>query len=113
MVYQLKSAVEDGLLEVLDDELLLEMRHFSLVDLDVTERPENITRHFDLLTACAIAWKMKDYARVAKTKHPYQQPAYEPVSAYETPNINPSIGEQRRFAIDDPQNPLRVLREDF
>lgn len=63
MLYQLKSAVENGHLAVNDENLLEEMMRYNQDDLsDLTNDPERITRHFDLLIACAIAWAMRQYA---------------------------------------------------
>lgn len=68
MMSSLKLAVEDGLLELNDPDLKAEAKLYTRNDL--IDRPEDIrltTRHFDLLTACAIAWQMKDHA-VAKRR---------------------------------------------
>lgn len=78
MLFALKKAVEDGLLELSDPELIAEARSYSRDDL--MDRDDDVrltTRHFDLLIACAIAYQMKDYAEVAKETETYQQPAYE------------------------------------
>ena len=79
MLSELKSAVEDGLLELSDPDLIAELRSYSRDDL--MDRDEDVrltTRHFDLLIACAIAWQMRKYATKAIDKGAtYTQPAYE------------------------------------
>lgn len=63
MFNDLASAVENGWLELNDEDLIREARSYTrndVMDGDVDVRLA--TRHFDLLTSCAIAWAMKDYA---------------------------------------------------
>lgn len=63
MFMALRKAVDDGLLELSDENLIQEAMSYSRDDLmDKDIDPRLTTRHFDLLTACAIAWQMKDYA---------------------------------------------------
>lgn len=74
MFFALKKAVEDGLLLLSDPDLIAEAKSYSRDDLmDKEIDPRLTTRHFDLLTACAIAWQMKDYAEVAKIPEIPQQ----------------------------------------
>jgi len=81
IIFQLKSAVEDGELEILDVDLLNEMKHYAKRDLRLLKAEGGMTRHFDKLMACAIAWEMRNYALLAKEKgEEYSQPAYEPSS---------------------------------
>lgn len=64
MLSALRTAVEDGLLDLVDPELIKEAKGYSrneLIDRDPDARMT--TRHFDLLIACAIAWQMKDHSR--------------------------------------------------
>lgn len=71
MLFGLKKAVEDGLLELVDEDLIAEAKSYSRDDLlDREIDPRLTTRHFDLLIAAAIAWQMKDYAE-AKTSAKY------------------------------------------
>lgn len=71
----LKSAVEDGELEILDAALLDEAYHFRLLDLHALHMEEGMTRHFDKLTACAIAWEMRKWAKLPKDgDSKYQNP---------------------------------------
>jgi hypothetical protein len=76
---ELKTAVEDGLLELSDPALISEVRGYGRDDL--MDRDEDVrltTRHFDLLIACAIAWQMRKWSVVAKPKTGgYQQPDYQ------------------------------------
>lgn len=69
MFNDLSNAIADGLLDLNDEDLIREARSYSrndLMDRDVDVRL--VTRHFDLLTACAIAWQMKDYAIRSSSK---------------------------------------------
>ena len=79
MMTELKTAVEDGLLELSDPDLINELRSYSRDDL--MDRDEDVrltTRHFDLLIACAIAWQMRKWSVINKPKTGgYQQPAYQ------------------------------------
>ena len=60
-IYKLKTAVENGELEIYDLELLNELRHYQIRDLRTRRKVEGMTRHFDKLMACAIAWQMRDF----------------------------------------------------
>jgi anti-sigma28 factor (negative regulator of flagellin synthesis) len=63
MIFDLKKAIEDGHLELTDEELIDELRSFTRDDLmDKTVDPRLTTRHFDLLIACAVAWQMRRHA---------------------------------------------------
>ena len=69
MFSDLREAVESGLLELNDIDLINEAKGYSRNDiLDHVADVRLVTRHFDLLTACSIAWQMKDEARPAKPK---------------------------------------------
>jgi hypothetical protein len=61
-IYELKSAVEDGMLEIYDQDLLEEMSHYQIRDLKTSVKKPGMTRHFDKLIACAIAWQLRDDA---------------------------------------------------
>lgn len=77
-LFDLKKAVEDGFLELSDENLINEMRSFTRDDLmDKDVDPRLVTRHFDLLMACAIGWQMKNHAIVKQETTTYQQPSYE------------------------------------
>lgn len=79
MLFELKKAVEDGLIQLSDEDLIAELRSYSRDDL--MDRDEDVrltTRHFDLLIACAIALQMRNYAVVKKdVSTGYQQPEYQ------------------------------------
>jgi len=60
-IYELKSAVEEGQLEVPDTDLIEECKHYQIRDLKSIKKP-GMTRHFDKLVALAIAWQLKDKA---------------------------------------------------
>jgi len=69
MFYALAKAVEDGLLILNDPKLIAEAKSYTRDDvMDKDIDPRLTTRHFDLLTACAIAWQMKDFAEAPKEK---------------------------------------------
>lgn len=75
MFFALKKAVEDGLLLLSDPDLIAEAKSYSRDDLmDKEIDPRLSTRHFDLLTSCAIAWQMKDFAEVVKPKEVFSVP---------------------------------------
>lgn len=66
MMADLRKAIQDGLLELNDQELIREAKNYTRNDLiDRDPDPRLATRHFDLLTACAIAWQMKNEAEAA------------------------------------------------
>ncbi len=92
MMFGLSKAVEDRLLELNDPDLIDEARSYSRNDLmDRAADPRLTTRHFDLLTAAAIAWQMKDYAQ--KKEEPTHQAPYEPASEFD---IQPPDGFRSR-----------------
>jgi hypothetical protein len=65
----LKEAIESGLLELNDENLIEEAKGYTKNDvIDKEPDPRMTTRHFDLWRACAIAWQMKDWARKKKQK---------------------------------------------
>lgn len=63
MMAALFKAIEDGLIDLSDKDLIQEAKSYTRNDLlEYVNDPRLTTRHFDLLIACAIAWQMKDYA---------------------------------------------------
>ena len=85
MLAELKSAVEDGLLELSDPDLIAELRSYTRDDLmDKDEDVRLTTRHHDLLIAAAIAWQMRKYA--VKGKNPDKE-VYKQPDNYELPTI--------------------------
>jgi len=81
ILFDLKTAIEDGLLIINDIRILMECRSFTFSDADALGKNHqgHFTNHFDLLMATAIAWAMRKHAREHKpaTKG-YEQGAYEP-----------------------------------
>jgi len=83
MLYALSKAISDGLLELNDKDLIQECKSYSRNDLmDKEEDPRLVTRHFDLLMACAIAWQMKDFAEVKEIEEDYSKFNYEDEQLY-------------------------------
>jgi hypothetical protein len=67
MYSSFREAIESGLIELNDPDLIAEAKSYSRNDvMDKEEDPRLTTRHFDLLTAACIAWQMKDHARPRK-----------------------------------------------
>ncbi len=74
MLLSFSKAVEDGLIDLNDPDLVAECKSYTRNDLiDNVKDSRLTTRHFDLLIAACIAWQMKDHARVIK---PIQRPSY-------------------------------------
>lgn len=63
---QLKSAVEDGSLEIMDIDLLMEMYHYTKAHLRMRKKEDGMTRHFDLLMAACLAWEGRNFATLSK-----------------------------------------------
>lgn len=67
MIFSLKKAVEDGLIELNDERLIMECKSHTRNDLMDREVDARLTtRHFDLFTGCCISWQMKDHATIAE-----------------------------------------------
>lgn len=65
MLDALRNAINDGLIRIYDKKLLEELKGYTRNDLiEKVNDPRDTTRHFDLVIALAIAWQMKDHARV-------------------------------------------------
>lgn len=91
MFSAMKEAIEDGLIELNDADLIAEFKSYTRNDL-IDNAPDirdvnNPTRHFDLLTACCIAWQMKDHAR-AKVSGQKVEKIWRTKS---TPKKNPAL----------------------
>ncbi len=75
MMADFRKAVNDGLIDLNDEDLIKEARAYTRNDLiDRQPDPRDVTistRHFDLLTAGAIAWQMKDHAEASDEYNPY------------------------------------------
>lgn len=66
MMFDLSEAIEENLIRIYDRGILLEAKTFNKEDSMSTTVTETTTRHFDLLTACAIAWQMRIYSTRGK-----------------------------------------------
>lgn len=90
MMADYKKAVNDGLVALNDVDLIKEAKAYTRNDLiDRQPDPRDVTistRHFDLLTAAAISWQMKDYAEATEEASPY----IEIGATKEDLSINPS-----------------------
>lgn len=79
---QLKGAVEDGELEILDEDTLNEMYHMTKKHARTVEAEPGMTRHFDRVVAVALAWEGRKWAALSTSanKDIYKAPKRE---AYE------------------------------
>ena len=67
MLSSLREAIESGLIELNDEDLIAEAKSYSRNDvMDKEIDPRLSTRHFDILIACCIAFMMKEHSRPAK-----------------------------------------------
>jgi len=83
MLSSLREAIDAGLIELNDPDLINDCKGFTRNDL--IDRPTDIrltTRHFDFVTALAIAWQMKDHCRPQRKMEEYREPEKD---------INPAI----------------------
>lgn len=80
MIFALVKAVNDGLIDLSDADLIQECKSYTRNDLIDTEKdPRLTTRHFDLLIAAAIAWQMNPFAEVSKPKFDDFVDDYQPM----------------------------------
>lgn len=75
MMADYRKAVNDGLVALNDLDLIKEAKAYTRNDL-IDRQPDprdvtTVTRHFDLLTAAAISWQMKDLAEATEERSPY------------------------------------------
>lgn len=69
MLSALNKAIEDGLIDLSDADLIAECKAYTRNDLIDSDPDIRLTtRHFDLVMALAIAWMMKDHAKPAPKK---------------------------------------------
>lgn len=67
MLSSLREAIESGLIELNDEDLINEAKSYTRNDLIDSEVDIRLTtRHFDLLIACCIAYQMRDHTRPAR-----------------------------------------------
>lgn len=82
LLFDLKEAIEDGVLKIYSKRVLLELRAYDKRHLNELKSDEDTTKHYDLLTALAIAWEMRKHIAKFKkddeTLH-YQQPDVKPI----------------------------------
>jgi|JI8StandDraft_1071087.scaffolds.fasta_scaffold00207_14 hypothetical protein len=69
MLSDLSKAIETGLIALNDPDLIKEARAYTRNDMmDKEIDPRLATKHYDLLTACAIGWQMRGFATKAEEK---------------------------------------------
>jgi len=71
MFFELSEAINDKLLKVISKKLLVELRTYDQEDVSKTRFDPDQTKHWDLLTACAIVWQMR--GEIVQTYIPDQQ----------------------------------------
>ena len=89
-----KEGFESGELEILDVDLLKEMRLFTKAGARNMGggRQKGVTRHYDKLRAAALAWEARKWSEPNMVEA-YQQPAYEGSSEFEaSPTQNKDDG---------------------
>ena len=65
MLADLSKAIEDGLLDLNDPDLISEVRSYTRNDLMDREVDARLTtRHFDMLMACCIAWTVRNNVKI-------------------------------------------------
>ena len=65
----MREAIESGLIALNDEDLINEFKSYTRNDLiDGSVDIRLTTRHFDLLTACCIAWQMRHHSRKVQEK---------------------------------------------
>lgn len=62
MLYDLKKAVDEELINIPDDMLKREMQGYDAKELDVTKFDDEKENHWDRVMAAAIGWQMRSYA---------------------------------------------------
>jgi hypothetical protein len=82
MLGSLREAIDSGLIELNDIDLINELKGYTRNDL--IDSPSDVrltTRHFDLLIACAICWMMKDQSKkvTASSKIYYKRPQHSSI----------------------------------
>jgi hypothetical protein len=79
VIFDLVKACNDGLLQLSNEAIIAECKSYTRNDIMEKEiDPRLTTRHFDLLMAAAIAWKMRNYAET-KQEIDYSQIEYQPI----------------------------------
>lgn len=79
VIFDLVKACNDGLLDLSDSAIIRECMSYTRNDIMNKEvDPRLTTRHFDLLMATAIAWKMRNHAESAELDIDYDELEYHP-----------------------------------
>jgi len=90
MLNDLASAIEEGVLDLNDPDIIAEVKNYTRDDLmDKEEDPRLTTRHFDLLIACAIAWQLNSFVKKPNVEEPFDPMLERLMSQDKTPN-NPA-----------------------
>jgi len=90
MLNDLASAIEEGVLDLNDPDIIAEVKNYTRDDLmDKEEDPRLTTRHFDLLIACAIAWQLNSFVEKPNVEEPFDPMLERLMSQDKTPN-NPA-----------------------
>ncbi len=106
MLFSFAKAVEDGLIELNDLNLINECKSYTRDDLmDREIDPRLTTRHFDILIAACIAWQMKDSAK-PKDKEDKWTPPIEETREFEGQFIPNATPEEMKLYAKDMVQPL-------
>lgn len=90
MLSDLSQAIEKGIIELNDPDLIAEVRSYTVGDLmDKDIDPRLATRHFDLLVALAIAFQMNEFIKKPETPNDFDYWEYRR-SLIKQPNKNPA-----------------------
>lgn len=69
ILFAFAKAIEDGQVELNDENLIAECKAYTRNDLIETEKdPRLTTRHFDLMMAAAIGWRMRSESSITEPK---------------------------------------------
>jgi hypothetical protein len=72
MISEFSQAIEKGIIELNDSDLIAEVRSYTLNDfMDREVDPRLTTRHFDLLMAACICWQINKNVKAIAPKVPY------------------------------------------
>ncbi len=65
MLAELREAIDKGWLQITDQDLIDELKSYTIIDVEDNTPKNKVTRHWDLLVSLAIAWAMRDEATSA------------------------------------------------
>lgn len=111
MFMEFRTAWEKGLIKINDIRILKEMRSYTFMDLtdemdadEMDEEDEEITNHFDLLTACVICWAVRHFATISdRDREEYIQPEYE------APTLGTNMDNRPPVPTLSPKNRIEAL----